>query len=295
MSTPPRIFVSSTIEDLAGVRKKIGSFLKSLGYMPLIWEKWSIAHDQAQKGTSGGVIDSAIREVRRADMMILVLGKVYGFVPKGGVKSVTELEYDAARKGRLPVYAFVEKQTLDEYKSNFSRNQAVQGVNYATDLRVHQFIGKIYRETSKSPLIFPFDTIADITQCLKMQWASLFGEYLREKRSESASTVSAQALVEDEEEDLDLPVAVHGELRSNKLVQFSLDMLRSRGLVVGLIDILDCLRSAHDLQSYCMEVHRRFGCDMIIDRMLVHRAESEYGNAKELIGPHIGGLDILQP
>jgi hypothetical protein len=104
MSTP-EVMVSSTFYDLAQVRADLLDFLQNeVGYRPLLSEHASFPIDP-----DADTVENCKRRVERdADIFVLIIGGRYGYVDEATDKSVTNLEYLAARAKGIPIYAFVQ-------------------------------------------------------------------------------------------------------------------------------------------------------------------------------------------
>src|SRR5437879_720167 len=104
---PPSIFVSSTCFDLKQVRADLHRFITEFGYEPLLSE-----HPEFPISPQDSTVDNCVNAVRdRADLFILIVGARYG-TPTDQGKSVTNLEYLAAKAKGVPIYAFVSKTIL---------------------------------------------------------------------------------------------------------------------------------------------------------------------------------------
>jgi hypothetical protein len=173
--------VSSTFYDLRQIRADLEEFLaKDLGYHPLLSEFPSFPVDPDKT-----TIENCRRRVQQnADVVVLVIGGRYGSVPTPHDKSVTNLEYQAARATGLPVYAFVEKRILsslplwrDNPDGDFSK--------VVDSPRLFQFVMDVREQDGV--WTFEFETAQDIIQTLRIQFAHLFretlGEYVRVRRS----------------------------------------------------------------------------------------------------------------
>jgi len=286
----PRVFMSSTIEDLRDIREKVGKFILSLGYDPVRWEIGSVSHDPVnRRGAGGGPVESAIKEVQDSDITVVIVGRRYGYIPADGrPASVTEREYEVAIASLIPVYAYVDRDVLNEYNNYFKANRDASKVTYKAETGVHIFIERMYEEEEVSVLVHPFTSALDITEHLRQQWGSLFRLYLEEKRLEALGCKKSAAV-----KNISTPGNVCVALRANKFVRFSLESVRDLGAVkVTEEDIIGCLLVSNDLQTYRREVRRRFGHELMIDRTLTHRAEEEYKSAMRIIALESeGGID----
>jgi NAD-dependent SIR2 family protein deacetylase len=101
-----RVFVSSTMKDLANERDAVCRRLVALNFEPVNAEGWLPA------GTGSWIRIS--QEIESSDVFLLILGERYGWIPSEGPKaqlglSVTHLEYREARDLGLPILPFLKK------------------------------------------------------------------------------------------------------------------------------------------------------------------------------------------
>lgn len=131
-----RIFISSTIRDLAFVRSSLAGQIESLlGHHAVVSE--SIEFNFTG---SGNIVESCLEEIEKSDVYLLVIGERYGsIVPEWGI-SITHAEYRHALAVGKPVLVMVVnriwilyqddsptlepglKHFIDEVSSNFARN-----------------------------------------------------------------------------------------------------------------------------------------------------------------------------
>jgi Domain of unknown function (DUF4062) len=95
----PRVYVSSTYQDLKDCRDAIRSALRRMGLDDIAMETYTAGEERP--------VDRCLDDVRSADIYIGVLAWRYGFVPAGGHTSITELEYRAAGEAGIPRLIFV--------------------------------------------------------------------------------------------------------------------------------------------------------------------------------------------
>jgi hypothetical protein len=96
---PPRVYVSSTYQDLKDCRHAIRLALQRLGLDDIAMETYTADEDRP--------VDRCLDDVRSADIYVGVLAWRYGFVPAGAHASITELEYRAAGEAGIPRLIFV--------------------------------------------------------------------------------------------------------------------------------------------------------------------------------------------
>lgn len=101
-----RVFVSSTMQDLPNERRAVVAELNRLNVVPVNAEDLS--------PTGEGSWTLLEDEIASSDLVVLILGDRYGWVPKAGPHagegvSVTELEYRAARAAGIRVVPFFKR------------------------------------------------------------------------------------------------------------------------------------------------------------------------------------------
>lgn len=105
-----RVFVSSTMKDLANERAAVVQELTRLNFQPV--------NAESILPTGGGSWNVIEAEIAECDVFVLILGETYGWVPNRGPytdvgRAVTELEYLEARRLRLPVLPFCKRLGYD--------------------------------------------------------------------------------------------------------------------------------------------------------------------------------------
>ena len=105
MTIPLRVFISSTMKDLANERDAVCRKLESFNFTPVNAEGW------LPDGSKSW--NRIVAELEESDLFVLLLGDSYGWVPKTGAKSelqmsVTEIEYREAREQGIPVLPFLK-------------------------------------------------------------------------------------------------------------------------------------------------------------------------------------------
>jgi Domain of unknown function (DUF4062) len=138
----PRVFVSSTFEDLAEYRNAVRDALLRVGAMPIVMEDLP---------ASGTTIDEAVSQaVDQSDAMLLLVGHRYGAIdPKTG-KSWIEAEYEAAKRRKKPLLVFLaaddapwppkfidaERGRIQEFRERLASDVVVHSFRGPDDLRV---------------------------------------------------------------------------------------------------------------------------------------------------------------
>ena len=94
-----RVFISSTFEDMQEYRNVVADALTSIEHLPIRME-----HFVAEAQPS---LDVCLANVRRCDLLVLLIGMRYGSVDKNTGKSFTELEYEEAKRNNIPILVFI--------------------------------------------------------------------------------------------------------------------------------------------------------------------------------------------
>jgi hypothetical protein len=179
----PHVFVSSTFYDLKQVRDDIRQFLDALGYQALLSEYSSFPVDPSRTA-----VENCREQVEReADIFVLVVGTRYGEIDKASLKSVTNLEYLAARAKRIPIYAFIDK-TLDPLLRLWAANPSTDLSTLIESPALLQFVREV--RSTDGVWSFWFERASDITNALCDQFAHLMSQGLQWRhRANSAPEV----------------------------------------------------------------------------------------------------------
>ena len=101
-----KIFVSSTIADLAHLREGIREQVEDMGHLPVMSEFGEIGF--LPSTTAEG---SCYVAMAGCDLAILIIGKRYGSVSENGV-SITQNEYRTAVKNQIPSICLIEAEVM---------------------------------------------------------------------------------------------------------------------------------------------------------------------------------------
>jgi hypothetical protein len=174
----PRIFVSSTCYDLKYIRENLKFFVRTLGYEPVLSEEGSVFYDPSLH-----VQDACLAEVPTCQIFVLIIGGRYGGHYKDSDKSITNLEYEAAIKAKLPIFALVEQQVLEEYRL-YTSNKANKRIDPThitypgvDTTKIFDFISQVQSQSINNALV-PFADFENIQQFLRQQWVSLLYRFL---------------------------------------------------------------------------------------------------------------------
>jgi hypothetical protein len=102
--TPLNVFLSSTAEDMRAHRECVALAVEQMGNRNVRMETFG-----AGPGTP---VQTCIEKVAAADVLVVMLGWRYGFVPTkadggDGAKSMTRIEVEAAQRAGKPILAFI--------------------------------------------------------------------------------------------------------------------------------------------------------------------------------------------
>jgi uncharacterized protein DUF4062 len=111
-----------------------------------------------------------IRVEREADVLILIIGGRYGSVDSTSSRSVTNIEYLAARAKGIPVYVFVERKVMSVL-SVWRANKTGDFSSVVDDPRVFDFVEEV-RDLHKV-WMREFDLANEILEALRAQFAYL--------------------------------------------------------------------------------------------------------------------------
>jgi len=172
---PPQIFISSTFEPLIQqIRTSIRSDLEDLGYLPVMSELGTFVYRHGR----APVYEDTIDGVSVSHIYVMVIGRRYGSIHPEADKSITELEYEAARRRNLPTFVFVHQQVKDGFDA-WKRGSIAKGgySHWVDDERVWNLVDRVMVQDA-CPVFF-FSSAETIVRTLHLQLANLFGAYLR--------------------------------------------------------------------------------------------------------------------
>ncbi|HWC95719.1 MAG TPA: DUF4062 domain-containing protein, partial [Candidatus Sulfopaludibacter sp.] len=175
----PSIFVSSTCYDLRQVRADLHSYLENAGLDPVLSEFPCFPVDPACP-----TVENCRKAVEhRADVLVLIIGGRYGSTDDQG-RSISNLEYLAAKAKGIPIYVFVMRSLLDILPV-WADNPTGDFRSVADSPKVFEFISGIRNSGEK--WVFPFDTAQDIVSTLRTQLSYLFADALELRKRASTS------------------------------------------------------------------------------------------------------------
>ena len=203
-----RVFVSSTCYDLSLLRSQLRTFIKNMGYEPIMSDYEDVLYDPRIHTHT-----SCVDEVKNCDILILIIGSRFGgkasteslnkinfevlknesnsvdALKEKECLSVTQLEVLKAIENSMPVYTFIDKQVWHDhalYEKN-KNSDIIQQIVFPsiekqdTAKYIFNFINFV-RLRTKGNNIFTFEKGQDIEEILKKQWSGYFQRLLNEQR-----------------------------------------------------------------------------------------------------------------
>jgi hypothetical protein len=159
--------VSSTFYDLRQIRADLVHFLvDEVGFVPLLSELASFPVDP-----DVDTVENCRRRVEHdADALILIIGGRYGTVDSKTSRTITNLEYLAARSKGIPIFAFIDKAVL-ALTPVWLKNKDADFTSVVDDARIFEFVNEV-RSVHKV-WTHAFETAQDIVEVLRPQFARL--------------------------------------------------------------------------------------------------------------------------
>ena len=94
-----RVYISSTFGDLNEHRQAVRDSILSTGDRPVVMEQFGASADPPT--------EVCRINIQSSDLMVLIIGHRYGWIPPGGNASITEFEFRAALEASVPILAFI--------------------------------------------------------------------------------------------------------------------------------------------------------------------------------------------
>lgn len=187
----PRVFVSSTYYDLKYIRNNLENFINQYGFDAVLFESGNVFfHPEINMDIS------CYREVELCHMMILIVGGRYGSpASEESIKeinkeyeqkyvSITRKEFIKAKGNGIPMFIFIDKNVDSEYETyklnkNFIKEENSNCFKFAhvDNKCIFEFIEELKVHPTKT-----FERFEDIENYLRIQWAAMFFDYLKERK-----------------------------------------------------------------------------------------------------------------
>ena len=196
----PKVFVSSTCFDLKEVRDSISRFIKSFGFEPILSEHGDVFYHPDLH-----THEACIHEVSNCQLFILIIGGRFGGTYDiDKQKSITNAEYDAARKLNIPVFTYIKKGVYDNHHTyQVNKNKSfVKEMDFPhiekqdNAINIFDFIDRV-RKSKTNNAFETFETANEIEMHLRKQWAGIFFEFLKNrevKEQVNAANIMLSAL-----------------------------------------------------------------------------------------------------
>ena len=137
----PRVFISSTFEDLRQYRHAVRDALLRAGAMPVMFEDQPASNEPPSE-----IVE---QEIKRADAILMIIGHRYGVTDSQSGRSWIEIEYEAAKKRAMPVLVFMasedapwpprfidsDRTKIDEFRRKLASDLVVHFFNGPDDLQ----------------------------------------------------------------------------------------------------------------------------------------------------------------
>ncbi|MBD3338620.1 MAG: DUF4062 domain-containing protein [Candidatus Lokiarchaeota archaeon] len=171
----PRIFLSSTFYDLRYIRTDLERFIQELGYEPVLNERGQIPY-----GKSEPLEQYCYREISTCDIVVHIIGGTFGSNSSRKPYSISQVELKTAHELNKQIYIFIEKPVHVEYRTYLlnEKNENFH-LQYVDDNRIYKFIKEVY-SLGINNVIADFETVSEIINYLREQWAGLFQRFLQE-------------------------------------------------------------------------------------------------------------------
>lgn len=195
----PRVFVSSTCYDLKYIRENLKYFIKTLGYDPVLSEEGSVYYDPSKH-----VQDACLSEVPNCQLLVLIIGGRFGGQYKETGKSITNAEYEAAIRAKIPIFALIEEAVNADYRvflTNLENPHIDKSkIKYPSvdSVKIFAFIDEV-RTNAVNNALQPFKDFGDIESYLRQQWASMMFSFLTRSNEDKrvSDTLSQLSVMND--------------------------------------------------------------------------------------------------
>tara|TARA_B110000211_G_scaffold85725_1_gene100621 strand:+ start:438 stop:1469 length:1032 start_codon:yes stop_codon:yes gene_type:complete len=184
----PKVFISSTCFDLSEVREQLSRFISNYGFEPVLSEHGDVFYHPDLH-----THEACVHEVTNCQLFILIVGGRFGgeYISDRS-KSITNAEYDAAKKHDIPVFTYVRSEVLSNhhiYQENKNKPfaadidyPAIDKQKYAVD--IFNFIDQVRRSPINNALE-GFENFSDIESSIRKQWAGMFFDFLKTREVKS--------------------------------------------------------------------------------------------------------------
>jgi hypothetical protein len=140
------IYISSTYEDLINERKAAAQAVKYLGHSVIAMENY-VASDERP-------LDKCLKDVRSCNVYIGIFAWRYGYIPEGYKKSISHLEYEAAKKEGTRRLIFLLHENAMWPGSKFSKGKERDRIDrFRDELQKERLASFFYNSDRLSTLV----------------------------------------------------------------------------------------------------------------------------------------------
>lgn len=128
----------------------------------------------------------------QADIFVLIIGRRYGFITDNG-KSVTNLEYLRAKEKNIPIYAFIDKEIINNFY-RWKKDKTADFSSIVDNNEIFNFVEEI-REIDGT-WTQEYESSSQIIDILKRQMAYLFNDSLMYRKNIIQTNIPQKVLDE---------------------------------------------------------------------------------------------------
>lgn len=241
----PRVFISSTYYDLKQVRTIIGDFVRNIGYEPVMHERSDVAYTQ-----NVPLEKDCYTELSSCDIVVCIVGNHFGSKSLANDFSITMNEIRHAIKTQKKVYVFVANNVYIENETYIKNRESGNFQSaYTDDLKIHEFLADL-RAKVTNHVILPFDTIDQIVETLKKQFAGLLQALLQKEASltEGKTIYDLQETVSQ----IKKSIAEYDEKKAEFFLKFDSSIFSCNGILFAIkrhLGLSQCSFFAKDVNA----------------------------------------------
>jgi len=186
----PKVFVSSTCYDLAEERAQLERFIVSYGFQSILSEYSDVFYDPDEH-----THNACVKEIAHCDLFILIIsGRFGGKHIDGSGESITQAEYNEARRLKIPIFSFVKSDVLNA-QLYYKENVKSEGKEFAARIqypsiykqddavKIFSFIQSV-QHARENNAIESYLSFSDIENHLRKQWAAQFFKFLQNRKDQ---------------------------------------------------------------------------------------------------------------
>ena len=177
-----RVFVSSTCYDLAAIREDLREHIATLGHEPLLSEypSFPVSPDETAVANCKKNIE------KHTDILVLIVGGRRGSLDEASGRSITNLEYETARRNNIPCFVFISR-SVNTLLHVWKKNPDADFTPSVDNPEVFEFIERINAENHWT---YTFEKTREIKDTLTLQFSTLLRELLERQMGGKLSPVA---------------------------------------------------------------------------------------------------------